>query len=887
MKRLWNRNSWSNFKIPLIYLLLSGCWVALSGKILFLFSKNSEIITKLEIYKCWLFILLTSLILYFLIRRDRKMKESLLETESKYRSLVEESVVGVYIIQDRKFSYVNPRFAEMHGYTQEELLQMDAISLVVPEERPHVLENIRKQIEGEEKTVHFYTRVIKKDGSIIHIEVFGHVSQVLHNAKPAIMGTVLDITEQKLAEETLMRTKQELQSTVRHQHGMTFKFKKKNGRFIHTLCEGELVYRLGLTPEKVVGKELSEILFPEEAAEKMKYYERAWQGEENVTYEGCINNIVYSSSLRPIKNKGQVVEVIAYCMDITEQKKAKKQIKESEDRYRILVELSPETIVVHRDCIILYINPAGAKTLGASSPEDIIGQSILEFISANEHQQALDQIEQVKIQNKSLKTIERGIVRLDGKTIDMELIGAAVTYMDEPAILHIGRDITERKKVQETITHMAYHDPLTNLPNRRLFKERLSTAIDYAKQNGHMLAVMFIDMDRFKMINDSLGHTIGDALLNATAERISNCVGHSDTVARFGGDEFTILLPKILQTQDVKRVAQKVINAFKQPLLIEDRELRITPSIGIAVFPHHGEDAETVIKSADMAMYHAKEQGKNNFQLYQNSMDSEICEKLMLENELRKALDNNELELFFQPNVNIASKEVIGLEALVRWNHKELGFISPAKFIPVAEETGLIAQLGEWVLRKACQQNKERSHSGLSPLPIAVNISVRQFKQNNFVEIISEILEETQVEAQWLELEITESAVMDNVEDAIAKLCRLQSMGIKVSIDDFGTGYSSLSYLKKFPIDTLKIDQSFVRDLPDDSDDAAIVTTIISMAQKLNLNVIAEGVETKAQCEFLKQNGCYEMQGYLFSKPLSAKDMEKKIKMNDFFGKTC
>jgi diguanylate cyclase (GGDEF)-like protein len=431
----------------------------------------------------------------------------------------------------------------------------------------------------------------------------------------------------------------------------------------------------------------------------------------------------------------------------------------------------------------------------------------------------------------------------------------------------------ELKDKHELIQYQAYHDSLTGIGNRRLFMERFNQAIEHEQT----ITVMFLDLDRFKNINDTLGHAFGDHLLQGVAQRLTECVSEKDTVARIGGDEFALIVPK-KQLGEASEIAEKILNKFKDPFVINGHELHVSPSIGISIYPIHGTDSETLIKHADYAMYHAKENGNNSYQFFTTDMDAQSRERLMLENELRKALKKNEFEIYYQPKFDTISEQMTGVEALVRWHHSELGTISPAKFIPIAEETGMILSLGEWILRTACKQNKEWQNTGLPSLRISVNLSAKQFQQANLVEMITDILEETGLEARWLELEITESTIMNNVEDVISKLHELKTMGVHVSIDDFGTGYSSLSYLKELPIDTLKIDQSFVRDLPDHQNNKSIVTAIISMAHSLNLHVIAEGVETEEQLIFLREKGCHEVQGYLFGKPVPAEDFEKNLR---------
>ncbi|HET6518914.1 MAG TPA: EAL domain-containing protein [Geminicoccaceae bacterium] len=463
--------------------------------------------------------------------------------------------------------------------------------------------------------------------------------------------------------------------------------------------------------------------------------------------------------------------------------------------------------------------------------------------------------------------------RRSGEVIPIELAVNEVSFNGSTLTILTVRDITLRKQTEETIRNLAYHDPLTSLPNRLLFNDRLTQAIERARRGRVMLCVMLVDLDRFKLINDSLGLASGDEVLRAVAERLVATVRKSDTVARLGGDEFLILLPGTEGAESAAVVAQKVLDSFKPLLPISGQEISITASIGIALYPHDGENAETLIRNADTALYRAKEQGRHTYQFYTTDMNARAFERLVLETQLRKALESAELVLYYQPQVRIDTGEIVGVEALVRWFHGDLGLISPAEFIPLAEETGLILAIGEWVLRTACHQVRQWHAVGFGDLRLAVNLSGRQFQQADFVATVARLLEETGFEPTQLELELTESVIMRDAEETIGKLRQLDELGIHLAIDDFGTGYSSLNYLKRFPIKSLKIDQSFIQDIPEDSNDAAIAQAIIAMAESLRLKVIAEGVETREQLELLRSYRCEEMQGYLFSRPLPAEEL--------------
>ncbi|OLC53286.1 MAG: hypothetical protein AUH92_06260 [Acidobacteria bacterium 13_1_40CM_4_69_4] len=444
------------------------------------------------------------------------------------------------------------------------------------------------------------------------------------------------------------------------------------------------------------------------------------------------------------------------------------------------------------------------------------------------------------------------------------------------------QDITERKQIEEQIRFLAYYDGLTRLPNRALFMERLGQALASAQRQSRTLAMLFLDLDRFKRINDTLGHTLGDRLLQAVSGRLKKCLRSTDTiargdplagtdsVARLGGDEFIVTITDIARGEDAAKIARRVLDSLNEPFKLEEHEVVVTGSIGISLFPHDGADVETLLKNADSAMYHAKDAGRGTYQFYSKSMNAAAFQRLALENSLRKALERGEFMLYFQPQVDVSSGTIFGAEALIRWRHPDLGMVSPADFIPLAEETGLILPMGEWVLHAAGAQGKAWQDAGFGPLIVAVNLSGRQFRQQQLVQTVEDALKATGLDPRCLELEITESILVQSVDDTLATLKRMRAMGLRVSLDDFGTGYSSLTYLKRFPIDTLKIDQSFTRDIATDAGDAAITAAIIAMSEGLKMAVIAEGVETEEQRDSLLQRGCRLMQGYLFGRPVPA-----------------
>ena len=468
---------------------------------------------------------------------------------------------------------------------------------------------------------------------------------------------------------------------------------------------------------------------------------------------------------------------------------------------------------------------------------------------------------------------EKEFLKQDGTPIPV-LFGAAL-HEEEIACFVV--DLSQNRQAKEKLNHLAYHDALTDLPNQVLFKDRLKQAIALSRRSDQMQAVLLLNLDRFKTINDSLGYTAGDRLLQSVAQRLSSCVRESDTVARFGGDEFAVLLTQIPRAQDAANVASAIKNALDQAFLFEDQEIFVSSSIGISLYPHDGRDTAGLLKNAGAALDRAKSLGGNVYQFYTAGGTTRALKQLVLESNLRPGLERAEFVVQYQPQVDIRGFHLVGMEALVRWQHPSLGLLYPSEFIPLAEESGLIIALGDWVLRTACAQNKAWQDAGLTPLRLSVNSSARQFQQPTFIADVAHILKETNLDPRWLELELTESSIMKDPEVAIEKLHELKLMGVKVSVDDFGTGYSSLNYLKRFPIDTLKIDKSFVSDVCKDPHDTAIVRAIINLGHALDLTVIAEGVETKEQLQYLSALECDVVQGFLFSKALPATAFEELL----------
>ena len=452
-----------------------------------------------------------------------------------------------------------------------------------------------------------------------------------------------------------------------------------------------------------------------------------------------------------------------------------------------------------------------------------------------------------------------------------KIIGLLGTYVDITKQRNIENEL---KKQKDILHHQAHHDALTGLPNRLLFSDKLEQTIQKAKRNNSKIALLFIDLDHFKEINDSLGHDIGDKILKEVTYRLSKTIRKEDTLARLGGDEFTVILEDLSQGQDASTVATKILESLAKSMNIDNNVLYVSSSIGISIYPDDGVSAQNLLKYADSAMYKAKDEGRNNFQYYNSTMTELAFQRVEMETSLRIALKNKEFVVYYQPQVNGITNKLIGMEALVRWQHPTMGLVSPAKFIPLAESTGLIVELDRYVMRTAMTQIVQWYKEGLNPGVLAMNLAVKQLQQKDFIPVLKELMQETNCKAEWIELEVTEGQIMTHPEDAVVKLKEISNLGIELAVDDFGTGYSSLAYLKRLPIDKLKIDQAFVRDLPDNEEDAGIAKAVIALAKSLNLKVIAEGVETKEQRDFLVENGCKKIQGYFYSKPIPADKFE-------------
>jgi diguanylate cyclase (GGDEF)-like protein/PAS domain S-box-containing protein len=571
---------------------------------------------------------------------------------------------------------------------------------------------------------------------------------------------------------------------------------------------------------------------------------------------------------------GQTICLSGMGVDISARKQFETTLHEAEERYRQLVELSPDAVFVLKGEHCVFANKAAHELMGASTTECLYRLPFLHFVHPDYHEIVSNRMLLLDAGEPQVPRIEEKYTRLDGTVIDVEVSAALLIDKGSPARLVIARDITQAKQYQHQLEHQANYDSLTHLANRNLLHDRIEQAIAGANRFRKDVAIAFIDLDNFKIINDTLGHKAGDELLVAIGNRLKSCVRESDTVARHGGDEFVLVLNNPSNEAALGLWMAKLINQISRPISIAGHQLVATCSIGLGIYPRDGTDAQTLLKHADAAMYQAKAAGRNQVKFFAPSMNDRVKERFTMEAKLRRALERDEFILHYQPQVDLQTGEIIGAEALLRWNSPGDGLISPHQFIQIAEETNQIIAIGEWALEQACKDNKRLQRAGMPTMAVSVNLSPRQFCPYALVKSVQSALRKSQLRPEFLKLEVTETALMNQPEEAKEILCELKTMGVGLAIDDFGIGYSSLSYLQQFPVDQLKIDQSFIRDVADDPNDAAIAQAIITLGHSLNLNVIAEGVHNAQQLAFLRERSCDAMQGYYFSEALPFEQFE-------------
>jgi diguanylate cyclase (GGDEF)-like protein/PAS domain S-box-containing protein len=707
------------------------------------------------------------------------------------------------------------------------------------------------------------------------------------NDNPASLLQSLRIQKAELARaREVLREKERMLSTLMSNlEGMVYRCRDDEHwtmEFVSDGCQMLTGYR----PDELIGNgrvSYEAITHPQdrrwvraEIRDALESHRRFFVDYRIITAESTIK-WVWEAGIGIYAPDGKLTAIEGFVQDVSRNKVAEHALRQAEERYRGIFENAVEGIFqTTADGQYLRANPALARIYGYESPADLIANlsniSGQLYVNPGQRGEFVRQMQQ----HGSVKNFVSEVRRRDGSVIWITESGRAVTDEEGRLQYYEGsvEDITESRRYQQRLEHQATHDALTALPNRSLLSDRLRQAVAYAKRYSQIVAVVFIDLDNFKLINDSLGHETGDNLLKAMSERMSENVRGSDTVARLSGDEFVILLRNEKGEDDVTGAVQRIIRAICQPWRNQGQEIVVTCSAGISLYPRDGDDPVTLLKYADAAMYRAKELGRNQIQFFTAEMNAAVRQRLDLQTRLHRALEQGEFSLHYQPKVDLATRTIIGMEALLRWFPPGEAMIGPDVFIPLAEESGFIVQLGDWVLREACRYTRQLHDAGLGQPQVAVNISARQFHQRDLINRIKAILDESGLAPQFLQLELTESLVMHDAEHFVATLEALDQLGVELAVDDFGTGYSNLAYLKRFPVSRLKVDRTFVRDIATDPDDATIVKAVISLAHSLGLGVVAEGVETTEQLDFLAANGCDEIQGYLISRPVPPEQFE-------------
>jgi diguanylate cyclase (GGDEF)-like protein/PAS domain S-box-containing protein len=815
------------------------------------------------------------------IAERKKAESDLLESELRYRNLFENANDIIYIHDlDGNYISLNHEAERVFGYSHDEILSMNIKQIVVPEHLKTAKRKMAKKIRGGTKQTAYEVDCITKDGKRLTLEV--NSGTIYQGDTPiAIQGIARDITERKQTEEALRRSEQQYRELFENANDLIYTHDLR-GNFTSLNRAGERI--TGYSREEAMKTNISEIVAPEFLQAARTMTTRKVEGEAPTTYELEIiakdgHRVSLELSTRLILQGENPVGVQGLGRDITERKRSEEALRASERQYRMLGEGLIHLVWTAHPCGKLdYVNKRTVDYFGGTI-EEVIGEAWQNVVHPEDLSNCVEQW------TRSLRTggdyeIEYRLRRHDGQyrwhvaraTAGLDAEGKVIKWFGTCT------DIDAEKAVEAKLNHYARHDPLTNLPNRVEFMNHLTQAVERASGNDYArFAVLFLDLDRFKVVNDSLGHAVGDKLLIAIADRLKACVRPGDVVARLGGDEFTILLNRTGPLADVARVAERLQARLSAPFQLGNYEVFTTASIGLVISDEVPRNPEDFLRDADAAMYRAKESGKARYEIFDREMHVRNMNLLQVETDLRHAVERGEFEVFYQPIVQLDTGNIREFEALIRWRHPKHGLVAPNEFIGVAEETGLIIPIGRWILEEACRQTAIWQEQFDFPLSISVNLSAKQLMHPSLISQVSEILEQTGLTSHSLKLEVTESTVMEHSETSLSVLSELNALGVSLSTDDFGTGYSSLSYLHHFPFDRLKIDRSFISKMDEDEKSSAIVKTILMLGENLNMEVVAEGIETTSQYELLRRQGCRLGQGYLFSRPVCAADAEKLL----------
>ncbi|MEO8306231.1 MAG: PAS domain S-box protein [Betaproteobacteria bacterium] len=809
-----------------------------------------------------------------------RAEASLRISQERFRRYFELGRVGMAITSPSKGCMeVNDQLCTILGYERAELLATTWVGLTHPDDLARDVEQFDRIVSGEIEGYSLDKRFIRKDGRVIDATIAVRCVRGFDGAVDYMLAQVEDITERRRQEASVKRLSQTIENQYRIFNTALSSISDqayivdRDGRFVY--ANQALLTVVGMTLEEVVGRGFSDMHVTDaQAARLLLQVRQVFADKCNITDElhyvglrGFTADFEYI--LHPVfAPDGSVELVTGSTRDITGRKRTENGLRLQAD---LLAAVGQAVVATDLAGSITYSNRPAELLFGWTSAE-MAGRNIFDVAPTELSRSQVAEIAGVLPAGGSW-TGEYQFRRRDGSSIPLQVALSPIHDESGALIGTIGvhSDITERKAYERQIEYLATHDALTDLPNRNLFNDRLTHAVGHAQRSGTSVGIIFLDVDHFKFVNDGFGHPVGDAVLKAIAQRLRGLVRDSDTVARLGGDEFVILLTDLKDTLlGASKVAQAIVDSFAQPFLIEGREFAVTMSMGISLYPQDGRELDELLRDADAAMYRAKEMGRNGYQFYASEMSIKATQRLTLDSSMRQALSQGQFSLHYQPLIVISTGEITGMEALIRWQHPQLGMVAPDRFIPLAEENGLIIPIGEWVLRTACAQNKAWQDSGMSAMTVAVNLSALQLMQPGFVELVARVLDETGLAPRCLNLELTESLMIGSAGPVIAILNRLRALGVTLSMDDFGTGYSNLGYLAHLPLDILKIDRSFVRDLPTHKGAGSVARAIVSMGRGLGIRIVAEGVETIEQAEFLESIGCEQAQGFLYSKPLPA-----------------
>ena len=827
-------------------------------------------------------------------RLVRRRTAELAEKERRYRTIFNAAPEGMWLIDpSRKTVDVNERLQALLGYDREEMLGKTPLDFVDEENRQVFIEQTSRIKSTERRSYEISIR--HKAGHNIPTHFSAVTLRHQDRSVVAAIAFVEDITERKRMEAELRTGEQNLRRLINAQpacvstlnpEGRLLSINPKGLELLQAdsfeQLSGDFVLKLIDEPYQKRFRRLNESVF------------KGHSGSMTFSITGLKGRKAWlETHAVPIMDaEGRVVEHLGLTHDVTDRLNMEMQVIEEREFLQTVIDsISDSVMVIDTELRIQLMNQSVKAMLKAFSVEAANLQHYfdLPFVSASaeEGEMPVCPVHKVLESGRPASAIlSRPTSARRSDVGRVEVIASPLLNPDGSlrGVIEVARDITEHlelldevKQQKDDLQHLAHHDSLTNLPNRALFLMRLKQAISKAKRTGLQMAVLFVDLDRFKEINDSLGHAVGDKVLKEVAKRFQESVREEDLIARLGGDEFTFISEGLHKPQHAAMMAQKIIQSLELPFAMSNHQFFLTASVGISVYPQDGRTAEMLLRNADAAMYKAKDEGKNTFQYYTEDMTEQAFERIFLEASLRRALVEEQLVVYYQAQVDTASGRIIGVEALVRWINPEMGVVSPSRFIPLAEDTGLIIPLGEQVMRMACRQMTQWQQQGIRPRRLAINLSVKQISSKELLGTLQKILSETGCRPEWLEFEVTEGFLMKDPEKSVAILQQLRDLGAELAVDDFGTGYSSLAYLKRFPLTRLKIDQSFIRDVPEDPDDIAITRAIIALAQSLNLNVLAEGVENEEQKAFLVDEGCYEAQGFYYGRPLSETEMTRLL----------